>query len=166
MEGRRDFCMIDEQALIDRLRLVEALHSGAATPGERDAAASARLRILERLKAFEKAKPPLEYTFTFTDAWSKKLFTALLRRYNLRPYRYRRQRHTTVMVRVPKQFVDETLWPEFQELNKTLSGYLREMTDRVIEQSMHSDASEPEVRAEPASLGGPGAPVSEEAHEV
>ena len=53
-----------------------------------------------------------------------------------------------------KQFVDETLWPEFQELNKTLSGYLREMTDRVIEQSMHSDASEPEVRAEPASLGG------------
>ncbi|MBI1841320.1 MAG: hypothetical protein HYR88_10795 [Verrucomicrobia bacterium] len=144
--------MTDEEALIERLRLVEALHAGAATAGERDAAASARLRILERLKAFERAAPPPEYTFSFRDPWSKKLFSALLRRYNLKPYRYRRQRHTTVMVRVPKQFVDETLWPEFLELNKSLTGYLAEMTDRVIRESMHADASEPEIRAEPAAL--------------
>ena len=158
--------MIDEQALIDRLRLVEALHSGAATAGERDAAASARLRILERLKSFEKAKPPEEYTFSFSDAWSKKLFTALLRRYNLEPYRYRRQRHTTVMVRIPKEFLDETLWPEFLELNKTLSGFLSEMTDRVIQQSMHSDASEPEVRAEAAFLAGLSTPLPERDDQV
>ena len=36
------------------------------------------------------------------------------------------------MARVPVSFVNETLWPEFQELNKTLGSYLDEETDRVI----------------------------------
>ena len=41
---------MDEEKLIERLRLVEALHAGATTPGERVAAARARERIIERLK--------------------------------------------------------------------------------------------------------------------
>ena len=39
------------------------------------------------------------------DDWSRQLFLALLRRYELKPYRYRGQRYTTVMVKVPKKFV-------------------------------------------------------------
>ena len=147
--------MTDEQRLIERLRLVEALHAGAATPGERDAAAAARNRILERLKTLQKEAPPVEYTFTLRNAWSKKLFLALLRRYQLRPYRYPRQRHTTVMVRVPKAFVNETLWPEFTELNKSLVAYLNDVTERVIRESMQADASEPEVQSEPGALTAP-----------
>jgi hypothetical protein len=57
---------------------------------------------------------------------------ALLRRYGLDPYRYRRQRRTTVVVRAPRRFVDETLWPEFQELNEVLTAHLDDVTRRVI----------------------------------
>ena len=33
--------MLDQKALIEKLRRIEALHAGATTPGERDAAANA-----------------------------------------------------------------------------------------------------------------------------
>ena len=50
--------------------------------------------------------------FQLADEWRRRLMVALLRRYGLRPYRYSGQRYTTVMARVPKSFVDGTLWPE------------------------------------------------------
>jgi hypothetical protein len=90
---------------------------------------------------------PIEYRFTLTDGWSKKLFLALLRRYELRPYRYARQRRNTVMVRVPRSFVNETLWPEFLELSEVLKTYLEEVTNRVIAQAIHEDAGEEEIIA-------------------
>jgi tRNA nucleotidyltransferase (CCA-adding enzyme) len=80
--------------------------------------------------------------------WSKKLFLALLRRYGIEPYRYRRQKHTTIMARVPVSFVNDTLWPEFQELNQTLRSYLDEVTNRVITTGIYADSSEAEVRQE------------------
>ena len=49
----------------------------------------------------------------------------------------------TVMVRVPKQFVDETLWPEFRQLSDTLRSYLDEVTERVVGQVVHPDSTEP-----------------------
>lgn len=52
------------------------------------------------------------------------------------------------MARVPVSFVNETLWPEFQELNKTLRSYLDEGTDRVITTGIYTDSSEAEVRQE------------------
>ena len=90
----------------------------------------------------------MEYKFTLSDTWSKKLFLALLRRYGIEPYRYYRQKHTTVMARVPVSFVKETLWPEFQELNNTLRCYLDEVTNRVITTGIYADSSEAEVREE------------------
>jgi tRNA nucleotidyltransferase (CCA-adding enzyme) len=70
---------------------------------------------------------------------------ALLRRYQIRPYRYRGQRYTTVMARVPKRIVSEVLWPEFEQLSQTLEAFLTEVTDRVIAQSIDSDTAEVEV---------------------
>ncbi|MFP4099057.1 hypothetical protein [Coleofasciculus sp.] len=61
-------------------------------------------------------------------------------------YRYYRQKYTTVMARVPVSFVDETLWPEFQQLDETLRSYLEEVTNRVISTSIYADSSEAEVR--------------------
>ncbi len=145
--------MTDEQRLIERLRLVEALFAGAATPGEKEAAAQARDRIRARLRQQERTEVAVEYSFKFRDRWSHKLFVALLRRYQLRPYRYRGQRYTTVMARVPRRFVDETLWPEFLELNKTLTAYLQEMTDRVIAEGIEGDMSDVEVKAGMGALG-------------
>ncbi len=144
--------MTDEQRLIEKLQLIEALFAGAATPGEREAAAQARERIRARLREQQVVDPPLEYTFNLHDRWSHRLMIALLRRYGIRPYRYRRQRHTTIMARVPKRFLDETLWPEYLELSKTLSTFLAEVTDRVISQGIESDNSDVEVRNGPAAL--------------
>ena len=134
-----------EQKLIAKLKRIEALFSGAKTEGERDAAASARDRIQQLLRARQKVESPIEYKFSLGDRWSRRLFLALLRRYGIRPYRYPRQRYTTVMARVPESFVDETLWPEFKELSSTLGQYLSEVTDRVIGESIFSDHSEAEV---------------------
>jgi hypothetical protein len=135
------------------LRRIEALHAGATTPGERDAAANAIRRIQERLKLAEKEDPPVEYKFTLGDGWSRKLFMSLARRYGLKPFRYRGQRYTTVMVRVPKRFVDGTLWPEFRELDRILRETLDSATDRVLAQVFQQDVAEAEVRDEPVALG-------------
>src|SRR3954471_3726366 len=109
--------MVDEARLVEKLHRIEALFAGAATPGERDAAALARDRIRSRLQAQQATDPPVEFAFKLRDRWSHKLLIVLLRRYQIRPYRYRSQRHTTVMARVPRKFLNEVLWPEFQELN-------------------------------------------------
>jgi len=137
--------VIDEQQLIKNLQSIERLHAGATTPGERDAAANALERIRQRLAEVAQLDPPIEYQFTMADMWSRRLFVALLRRYGIQPYRYYRQRYTTVMAKVPKGFVDETLWPEFQELDDTLRRYLDEVTDRVVSEGIYADSSEAEV---------------------
>lgn len=136
-----------EQDLLDKLRKIERLYAGAATQGEKDAAADAIARIKRRIGDAAKVERPIEYKFTLSDGWSKKLFIALLRRYELRPYRYTRQRRNTVMVRVPRSFVDETLWPEFLELSKVLQTYLDEVTERVISSAIHATEGEEEVIA-------------------
>jgi hypothetical protein len=51
------------------------------------------------------------------------------------------------MVRVPRSFVNETLWPEFLELSEVLKTYLEEVTNRVIAQAIHEDAGEEEIIA-------------------
>jgi hypothetical protein len=86
------------------------------------------------------------------DMWSRKVFVALLRRYGIRPYRYSGQRYTTVMAKVSRRFVDETLWPEFQEFSETLNSYLSDVTDRVVQQVIHQDSSEAEVVEKPKQL--------------
>jgi hypothetical protein len=134
--------MSDESQLRERLRKIEALFARAGTAGERLAAEEALARVRARLAESEKRDPAIEMQFSMADQWSRLLFLALSRRYGLKPYRYHRQRLTTVMVRVPRGFVDQVLWPEFQELNKALVQYLNDVTLRVIREEVHGDASE------------------------
>jgi hypothetical protein len=136
---------MDERQLIEKLRRVEALFEGAGTAGEREAAACALDRLRRRLEEAQARDPTIEYRFTLADMWSRRLLVALLRRYGIHPYRYSGQRYTTVMARVPQRFVDETLWPEYKELNEVLRTYLEETTERVIRQGVHEDSSEAEV---------------------
>ncbi len=143
---------MDEAKLIDKLKLIEALFAGATTGGEKMAAALARERIVERLRVLNAMAPPVEYRFSMTDMWSRKVFVALLRRYDIQPYRYPRQRHTTVMAKVTKRFVDETLWPEFEQISDTLRAYLSDVTDRVVHQVIHEDSSDAEVVMERGQL--------------
>jgi hypothetical protein len=143
---------MEEAKLVEKLRLIEALFAGATTDGEKAAAGRARQRILERLSQWEQQDPPVEYKFTLADRWTRTVFIALLRRYGIKPYRYTRQRRTTVMARVPRRFLDETLWPQFQEISGTLQAYLSEVTERVVCQVIHQDSSEADVVDEPRGL--------------
>ncbi len=137
--------MMDEAKLKEKLRLIEALFAGAKTGGEKDAAERARQRILDRLRSLEASDPPIEFKFTLRDMWQRKVMIALMRRYGLKPYRYRGQRYTTVMARVPRGFVHETLWPEFQEISETLHTYLSDVTERVVSEVICRDNSEADV---------------------
>ena len=84
--------------------------------------------------------------------WSRRLFVALLRRYDLQPYRYHRQRHTTVMVKVSETFVDDVLWPEFEALSATLEEYLDEVTTRVIREMFEVEDKDAETVPKPKGL--------------
>ena len=139
----------EEDRLIDKLQKIEALFARPGTEGERIAAGNALQRIRARLKQLELSEPATEHRFSLPDAWSRALLIALLRRYDLQPYRYRGQRRTTVMAKVTRRFVEETLWPEFLQLNATLRGYLDEVTQRVITEAIWSDAADAEERAAP-----------------
>ena len=134
--------MSDETALREKLRKIEALFAGAGTVGERIAAEAALERVRARLAALAGQDPPIEMQFSLPDSWSRRLFLALCRRYGLEPYRLYRQRLTTIMLRVPRGFLDQVLWPEFQELNKALTHYLNEVTTRIIREAVHRDTSE------------------------
>ena len=142
-----------EEELIAKLEKVERLFAGATSDGERLAASLAQARLKERLEEFVEIEQAEEWKFSLNDQWSRKLFVALLRRYGIKPYRYKRQRHTTVMARVPASFVNEILWPEYSELNNVLTSYLASITDRVINNHIHKNTDEAEVVEQSRSLG-------------
>ena len=143
-----------EQQLRERLRKIAALFDGAKTAGERDAAAAALLRVQESLESIGPqsqsshtyTEPLVEMQFSLADQWQRRLFVALCRRYQLAPFRYRRQRHTTLMLRVKQSFLDRILWPEYCALRDALNEYLLEATNRIIQEEIFSDSSEAQER--------------------
>jgi hypothetical protein len=140
--------MTTESQLREKLRKITALFEGATTVGERQAAAAAMGRIRQALEAAVKTQPLPESRFSLADQWHRSLFLALCRRYGLKPYRYKGQRRTTVVVRAPRSFVDQTLWPEYLALSEALHSYLDEATERIIREEVYKDADEAAVRAE------------------
>ena len=139
--------MSDEQRLKDKLRAVEALVAGTTYEGERDAAAGARRRILERLAELM-AETPIEWQFT-VDRYERHLLLALARRYDLKPYRYQRQRHSTLIIRAPERFLQETFLPEYDRMAEVLSTHLSELTKRVVEDALNGDLP---LKPEPPQL--------------
>ncbi|MDX8413499.1 MAG: hypothetical protein R8J85_05370 [Mariprofundales bacterium] len=137
-----------EADLIEKMKKIEDLFARAGTDGERMAAEAAIARMKKRIKQFEQDDPAVEYKFSLNNGWSRRLFIALLRRYDIKPYRRYRQRHTTVMANVSESFVNQTLWPEFSALDKALQAHLDEVTATIIAQTICSDTSDiAEVRA-------------------
>ena len=134
--------MTNEQQLREKLRKITALFEGAATLGERQAAAAAIERLRKGLNAAVQTQPLPETKFSMADQWQRRLFTALCRRYGLEPYRYKGQRRTTVVVRAPRSLVDKVLWPEYLELQSALHAYLDEATQRIIREEVFGDAGE------------------------
>ncbi|MBF0283757.1 MAG: hypothetical protein HQL51_04790 [Magnetococcales bacterium] len=143
---------MEEKQLREKLRKIEALFAGTGVAGERLAAQAALERIRAKLAAMGRREAPVELRLSLHDPWSRQLFTALCRRYGIEPYRYRRQHRTTIMFKTPRRFVDETLLPEFKELNAALVGYLAGVTQRIIREEIHRETGEAQERDEPECL--------------
>jgi hypothetical protein len=54
----------------------------------------------------------------------------------------------------PKSFMEQVLWPEFQELNAALVAYLSEITEKVIREEVYRETGEAEEVDEPTRIGG------------
>ena len=145
--------MTPEQALREKLRKIEALFAGAGTAGERIAAGAAADRIRERLDQATGKEQEIEVKFSISDMWSRQLFVALCRRYGLRPFRYRRMHRQTIIIRAPNSFVEQVLWPEFEELSAALTAYLSQITDKVIREEVHGETGEAEEVDQPRRIG-------------
>jgi len=99
------------------------------------------------LSAAERTEKTIEVNFRLPDRWSRRLFTALCRRYGLKPYRYPRQRYSTVVLRAPASFINGTLWPEFLQIKSALDEFLNEATERIIREEVFGDSEEADERA-------------------
>lgn len=135
----------------ERLRKVETLYFDAGTAGEREAAGAASERLKIRLAEIGRQDPAVEMQFSMPDPWAVRLFVALCRRYGIQPYRYPRQRHTTIMVRAPRRFFDTVVWRQFSELHADLWRHFEMMTERLIIEAVHTDTSGAETVATPIS---------------
>ncbi len=134
--------MTEYERLIQKLHRIEALFAGAKTKGERAAAQHAMQRILAKARDCEQADPPIEYRFSLSNTWSRQVLIALLRRYQIRPYRYYRQRRTTVMAQVSPMFVKDTLWPEFEAINDALRAHFDQLTDQIIHDAITQETGD------------------------
>lgn len=134
--------MWDQATLEQRLRKIEALFAGTTSDGEREAARLAAERIRARLADWRRLEGDVVMSYSLPDPWERQLFVALCRRYGLQPYREHRQRASTVMLRAPTAFHNNTLWPEFRALANELHKELAELTARVIRETIHADVSE------------------------
>jgi hypothetical protein len=77
-------------------------------------------------------EPETEMQYSLPDVWSVRIFVALCRKRGIRPYRYPRQRRTTVIVRVRQSSFDETVGEEFRTLHRELTAYFSEMVEHLI----------------------------------
>ena len=141
-----------EDQLRERLRKVEALYFGATSAGERGAAGEAAKRLKAKLDEAARLDPPVEMKFSLPDEWSVRLFIALCRRYGVRPFRYARQRRTTIMVRAPRRFFDTVVWRQFSDLHTDLWIHFQQTTERLIKDAICADTRDAETTAEPSLL--------------
>jgi hypothetical protein len=58
----------------------------------------------------------------------------------------------TIIVKAPQSFIDQVLWPEFQDLSAALTAYLSEITERLIREEVHGETADAEERDEPKHL--------------
>jgi hypothetical protein len=108
-------------------------------------------RIRQRLDQTAGKEKSIELKFSIPDVWSRQLFIALCRRYGLRPYRHPRMHRQSIMIKAPQSFMEQVLWPEFQELNA--AAYLSVITEKVIREEVHRETGDAEEVAEPTRIG-------------
>lgn len=142
--------MSDEDRLLDRMRAIEPAFAGCTGIEPADVPRTRLLAIVAELATKE---PPVEFQFSTHDFWSLRLLLALLRRYGLKPYRYRRQRPTTVMAKISPSFAHEILVPEYRRFSATLHEHFHGITERIVGEVLGGDSGEVLiVRGDPGEI--------------
>lgn len=131
----------------DKIKKIEALIAEGKTDGERQAALLAKNRLLERIQE-EKSEILKEYSVPLGNHWRKKLFVAICNKYQVRAYRYKRQKHTTAMIRTTPRMVDQLLIPEFKKYSKLLEDLVQEIMDDLIAKIHDVKEEEVEISGE------------------
>jgi len=136
--------MTSDREIRDKLAKLERLFARGATPGERAAAGAARDRLQARLEleATNDSEPEIELQYSLPDVWSVRIFVALCRKHGVRPYRYPRQRRTTVMIRVRQASFERTVAAEFRALYREVTAYFDETVNHLIADAMKSDGDD------------------------
>jgi hypothetical protein len=136
--------MTGDNDIREKLAKLEALFARGATAGERAAAGAARDRLQARLSPDPGAahEPETEIQYSLPDVWSVRIFVALCRKHGIHPYRYPRQRRTTVMVRVRPSSFERTVAEEFRTLHRELTVYFNETVEHLIADAMRSDGDD------------------------
>jgi hypothetical protein len=119
--------------LLEKIRKIEALIASSKSSGERLAAELAKNRILERQQQ-EIAAKPIEYKVSLDNPWKKKLLIALCNKHQIRTYRYKGQKYTTVRFRAISSFVDTILLPEYRKYEGLLEGLVQDIFTDLIDQ--------------------------------
>jgi len=97
--------------------------SGDGHPGD---------RIRARLAEARSRHGDAELRYTIADPWEHRLFVAVCSRYGLIPFRRPRMHATTILVKAPESFFQDTIWAQFTALADMLREHLRNYTDEAI----------------------------------
>ena len=141
--------MAGDEDIRIKLAKLEALFARGATAGERAAAGAARDRLQARIAAEGAQDPETEVQYSMPDTWSVRIFVALCRKHGIRPYRYPRQRRTTIMVRARAAEFERTVLAEFETLHRELVAYFNETVDHLIADAMKSDGCDDTLELRP-----------------
>jgi len=139
--GHYRFYFIRMENILEKIKKIEALIQGATTDGEKKAAVSAKERIVSKYPEVEIFCNKKEYRLYTSDAWHKKLLVALCRKYGIKPYRYYRQKRTTVVVNINEEFLHKVLWKEYLEYSELLEKLVEDITGDLI-RKIHQDEQE------------------------
>lgn len=87
-KGRSTIAM--DKDIQNKLAKFEALFARGATAGERAAAGTARDRLQVRIANDQdrKGEAETELQYSLPDVWSVRIFVALCRKHDIKPYRY------------------------------------------------------------------------------
>jgi hypothetical protein len=133
-------------SFLDKLAKIQALIERSSSEGERQAAESAKERILAKFWE-QQANLPIDYRVSLDSPWKKRLFVALCSKHGFQTYRYPRQKYTTARLKVSKNFMEEILWPEFLRYSNMLEELVEEIL-RDLTNKIHEVQEEVEVAGE------------------
>ena len=138
--------MSSQSDIYERLKKVESLFARAGTAGEAAAAAAAIDRLQAQLgkNARGPQEAEIELQYSLPDVWAVRLFFAVCRKHGISPYRYARQRRTTVVIKVRKSHFMRVVEPEFQLLHREMMAYFSETAEHLIRDMMRSDGEDRE----------------------